>query len=402
MPEEDAEKYQKNILSTVSIGEATRVAHSFFSPKLEEIYKLKEEKKYEEMEKVIVGELEKYPNDAELLFMRAVMYAKKGDDDWAVIALKKAFESGYCDFASIYKENDFNKLVKSGKLKSLLDNKEKIYATGRNNLLVSVRKELASYYEVKLPDNNITVFTDIKEKEYTDELKQFAKLFGNYARSNLNVENTPFNVIWVLSYKRDVNNAMIGMLTGSEGYFSGLFVPSYGMLFTDIYSGIGVFSHEYTHALHAGDINKNNQEHPRWLTEMFATTYEEIDYDKKNKTIRILNMNERYESLLDGIANDKIISLEKLITMDDKELMDSKNIRMFYAEVRYLGIYLQNSNMIRRFYEQYKKDYSTDKTGKTTIENTLGKLEEFQTRWLNWVVKIYDNKQAVKSAESVK
>ena len=272
-----------------------------------------------------------------------------------------------------------------------------MYATGRKNLLASVRKELASYYEVKMKDCNILIFTDISDKEYIAEINKFAGVFGAYEKTNINVEDTPFSVIWVLSYKGDVNRAMIGMLTGSEGYFSGLYVPAYGMLFTDIYSGIGVFSHEYTHALHAGDANKVNQAHPRWLTEMLSTSNEEVDYDEKRRTISMLNMGDRYESLLDGIANDRIIGFEKLIAMEDKALMDSKNIDMFYAEIRYLGMYLQQRGLMRQFYALYKQDYLKDKTGKKTLETVLGtKLSDFQMTWESWVLGLGDNSRIIR------
>jgi len=391
LPEEEADKYQKNMLSTITAGEATRVAHSFFSPKLEEIYKLKEEKKYEETEKVIEVELVKFPEDAELLFLKAVMLAKKGKDEPAAAALKTAFESGYCDFASIFEEKDFNKLVENKKLDFLLNDKPKLYALGRKNLLVSIRKELASYYEVKLKTDNVLIFTDVKEKEYIEQIRKFTGLFGEYARANLMFEQSPFSVLWIFSDKDDVNSAMIGMLTGSDGYFSGLFDPSYGVLFTDIYSGLGVFSHEYTHALHAGDASKNNQSHPKWLKEMLSTGNEEIDYDEKLNKIELNKLGGRFESMLDGIANDKIIPLEKLIIMSNEELMDGKNIELFYAEVRYLGLYLQEKGLLKMFYEQYKKDYNTDKTGKTTLETVLKmKLDGFQRIWERWIVSLPD------------
>ena len=138
------------MISAMSIGESTRVAHSFFSPKLDEIYSLREDKKYSEMEKLIDNELVKFPGDAALLFIKSTLLAKKGDDESAIASLKMAFESGYCDFSGIFEEKDFEKLVKNKKLDFLLNDKEKLYTAGRKNLLVSVRRELASYYEIKL------------------------------------------------------------------------------------------------------------------------------------------------------------------------------------------------------------------------------------------------------------
>ena len=83
--------------------------------------------------------------------------------------------------------------------------------------------------------------------------------------------------------------------------------------------------------------------------------------------------------------------------MEDKELMDSKHVNMFYAEIRYLGIYLQQNGKMYRFYAQYKQDYLKDKTGKKTLEAVLGTtLSDFQMTWESWVLGLSDNSRIIR------
>ena len=58
-----------------------------------------------------------------------------------------------------------------------------------------------------------------------------------------------------------------------------------------------------------------------------------------------------------------------------------------YGESSSVLLYLYEHQLLRKFYDQYKIDHDTDRSGKTTLEQITGqKLPEFETTWQKWMM----------------
>jgi len=387
MSDETAGKIIDKIIEKLQFGESSIIAHSFGSARLGELAELMGDNKDKEALEMINSELKKNPRDGELLYNEGVLLGKQGDKAEASRLIKAAFENGYCDFSGLFETKEGKRMVDDAVAQEVMKDRAKYYGQGRKVLLEKIKKELASYYEVKMKESNIIMYTDIRDNGILDIINEALKTTGELARNNIKAANTPYPVIWVLSNKNEVNEAMIGSLTGSSGYFSGLFVPAYGMLFTDADSGFGTVVHEYMHAIHRADSAESFEKHPRWLSEMLSTSVEELEWNEAKQKPEIKYFSGRYPGLLDAIIYDDVLPIEKLVSMTDKDLMSDKNIDVFYATVRYLGLYLSANNLTAKFYEEYKKDYREDATGRLALEKVLNtNLKDFQSVWENWAV----------------
>lgn len=377
------------IISSVSFEAPTKIVHSFFSPKLSEINKLIGDKKTDNAENLIKDEMKKYPYDAGLLFVLGTIYVKSKKEKEAARYFNLAFEKGYCDFSGFFEENYLEEFYEKQYIDNIFQNKKNILKEGRNFLLSSLRKELASYYEIKIPESNVIMFTDIKDNAAIKILKESISTTVNFAKADLDLGIPFYPIIWVLSDNRDINKAMIGALTGSSANIGGVYVSSYGLFFTDKKTGYGTFVHEYMHVLHHGDENALNQYHPRWISEMLSTVYEELKWSEAEEKILIDIMSGRYYTLKDAISTGKTISIKQLVKMSDKEIFKNENIGLFYASVRYVGLFLREKNLLGKFYDEYRKGYAKDKTGEEALKKTTGMdLDKLEEEWEEWVISL--------------
>ena len=313
LKEDDAKKVFDSIVSSIRFETPTKIVHNFFSPKLYEINKLAEDKKFDEAETLVSTEILYNPDDAGLYFLKGEILAKLKKDKEAVTNFIEAFDKGYCDFSEFFKDEDLNRLVINKMLDGLLENKKEILKKGREFLVKRIRKELASYYEIKIPESNLILFTDIKNNVAINILKDSALTTIRFAKEDLNIKIPPYPILWIMSDNREINKAMIGNLMGTSTYIGGVYLPSYGIFFADKKTGYGTFVHEFMHALHSGDENFSNQHHPRWISEMLSTIYETLKMDEATDKIVVVEGSGRVYPLIKAIKDKKMIPLSKIM-----------------------------------------------------------------------------------------
>ena len=118
---------------------------------------------------------------------------------------------------------------------------------------------------------------------------------------------------------------------------------------------------------------------------MLSTTFESLRWNEVREKIEVKYKSERLGSLLFYIRNDKHVGLDKLITAE-KGWNKNIDIEIFYAAVRYLGIYLYSELLLPEFYSEYKKNYEEDKSGLKAFEKVTGKnIADFEKEWEKWL-----------------
>ncbi len=163
----------------------------------------------------------------------------------------------------------------------------------------------------------------------------------------------------------------------------GFFRPDERKLVMNIATGSGTLVHELTHPLLAADFPGA----PPWLNEGLASLFEQCQLT--DDRIRGL-VNWRLPYLQEAVAKQTLIPLRRLVAMPADEFYRRYSVP--YAESRYLCMYLQEQDLLVRFYKAFRaaaasEDPATrDATGAATLESVTGKpLETLQADWLVWV-----------------
>ena len=86
------------------------------------------------------------------------------------------------------------------------------------------------------------------------------------------------------------------------------------------------------------------------------------------------------------MQSGKLVALEELLATSTEEFYKDPD-GMHYAEARYLCYYLQEKQLLRPFYREFKSNQKVDPTGRETLLEVTGKnsLKELQDEWLEFL-----------------
>lgn len=159
------------------------------------------------------------------------------------------------------------------------------------------------------------------------------------------------------------------------GYYS----PSDGALVMNIATGGGTLIHEIVHPF----IEANVPGAPAWLNEGMGALYEAAS-ERDGRIVGVLNW--RLPGLKKALSADRVPTFEQLTAMSDKRFY-GEHSGLHYAQARYLLYYLQEKDLLGRFYREYLDRRSEDKTGYAALVAVLGgpDMAAFQRRWARWV-----------------
>jgi len=158
----------------------------------------------------------------------------------------------------------------------------------------------------------------------------------------------------------------------------GYYKPSKRTMLMNISTGGGTLVHELTHAF----VRYDFPDIPSWFNEGLGSLYERCSMN--NKEI-LGHTNWRLPELQDAITDKTYTSLDALISTNDDEFYGD-NSSYNYAQARYLCQYLQQKNLLKKFYKTFRDNFEKDKTGKTTLEEvTKMKLADLEYTFTEWV-----------------
>lgn len=158
----------------------------------------------------------------------------------------------------------------------------------------------------------------------------------------------------------------------------GYYKPSERTMLMNINTGTGTLVHEMTHALARYDF----PDIPSWFNEGLGSLYERCSLN--NKTI-LGYVNWRLPALQDAIADKSYKSIERLMKTNWEEFYgDGSDVN--YAQARYLCMYLQEQDLLKKYYKHFRDTYNDDNTGIKQMEKITGKsISELDADYVAWV-----------------
>lgn len=158
----------------------------------------------------------------------------------------------------------------------------------------------------------------------------------------------------------------------------GYYKPGSKVMLMNISTGTGTLVHELTHAL----VRYDFPDIPAWFNEGLGSLYERCSL---NNGIILGYVNWRLPALQDAIKTGTYTGLEELVKTDDDEFY-GKNSDVNYSQARYFCMYMQEKNLLRKFYKQFRDNFENDKTGKANIESIFGeKIHDTDREFVTWV-----------------
>jgi hypothetical protein len=171
-----------------------------------------------------------------------------------------------------------------------------------------------------------------------------------------------------------------GLLFGDKpstpyGYYS----SEAGALIMDISTGGGTLVHEIVHPFVAANLPGC----PDWFNEGLGSLYEQSS-ERGGQIIGLTNW--RLAGLQDAFRARRAPSLAELVATSQDDFYGEKS-GLYYAEARYLLYYLQEKDLLSRFYRTFAAGLAADPTGRAALEETLGQdLPAFEPTFKKFVM----------------
>jgi hypothetical protein len=164
------------------------------------------------------------------------------------------------------------------------------------------------------------------------------------------------------------------------GYYS----PTHKALVMNISTGGGTLVHEIVHPFMAS----NFPDCPSWFNEGLASLYEQSRDDNGHI---MGSTNWRLRGLQLAIEDDRLPTFKELCSTTTREFYDGHGTN--YAQARYLCYYLQEKNLLVKYYHAFVKDADDDPTGYQTLQEILDRndsndMDQFQSLWQTYVSKL--------------
>lgn len=140
----------------------------------------------------------------------------------------------------------------------------------------------------------------------------------------------------------------------------------------------GSLLHEITHRFIKSDFPNA----PSWFDEGFASLNEKSTFISGTL---IGDFSLRILPLRRALKEDKYTGLKKLMETNDEELYGQRT-SYYYAQARYLLMYLQEKGLLDKYYSLFRDTYDKDNSGISQLKEITGKsLEELDEEYLTYI-----------------
>jgi hypothetical protein len=171
----------------------------------------------------------------------------------------------------------------------------------------------------------------------------------------------------------------------AQKWFADDDVPHFGyfrhdrVMLMNVATGTGTLVHELVHALIEPDFPRV----PRWFNEGLGSLYEQSIFTDDG--IRGLE-NWRLPALQRAIRDNRLRSIREMI--QDHNFARGELVGLNYAHARYLLMYLQEKDLLRRYYTAFRGSAADDPHGLETLIKLIEptELEQFDREWREWVL----------------
>jgi hypothetical protein len=159
----------------------------------------------------------------------------------------------------------------------------------------------------------------------------------------------------------------------------GFYMPGERKIVVNLNTGQGTLAHELVHPLMEADFPRS----PAWFNEGFASLFEQSTY-KRGESIRGI-INWRIRSLKRALARPAPPTLSQMLALTRDDFYGN-NSGINYAVARYLCLYLQERDLLARFYREFRESVRDDPTGSATLQTVTGRtLAQLENDYREWV-----------------
>jgi hypothetical protein len=153
-------------------------------------------------------------------------------------------------------------------------------------------------------------------------------------------------------------------------------------LVMNIATGGGTLVHEIVHPF----VASNFPECPAWLNEGLGSLYEQSS-ERDGKIVGLTNW--RLAGLQKAIREERVPAFAKLCGTSQHQFYN-EDPGTNYGQARYLCYYLQEQDLLRKFYHRFHANWEKDPSGYKTLREVLGRrdMDRFQKDWEAWVLKL--------------
>jgi hypothetical protein len=165
----------------------------------------------------------------------------------------------------------------------------------------------------------------------------------------------------------------------------GFFSASEGALIMNISTGGGTLVHEIVHPF----VAANFPHCPAWFNEGLGSLYEKSgEVAGQIHGFTNWRLVGKY-GLQEAIRHHRVPSFKTLCSTSDEEFYGADE-GTNYSQARYLCYYLQEHELLGKFYRRFHADRVKDPTGYATLQAVLGRrdMDVFKKEWEAWVLKL--------------
>lgn len=254
--------------------------------------------------------------------------------------------------------------------------KQKQLAAEAKQIAAEQIQKLGKDYAASYDSSRRILYVSALDKTHLNETTASLAVFSDGFRKTLSTKLPTWNITVVLPTADDYEKF------APAKTIRGFYTPSTKTLIS-VDRG-RVLIHEFTHALHHGDMAAAKQLHPTWICEGFATLFESPVLTSTGLTAL---PDSRLLKFQKAIRKKYTIAINQLVKYNSKTFQ--AKAELCYAEARYLMLYLQDKGVLAKWYVAYKKGYAKDKTGLKAMEKVLGKrVFLIEEDWHEWAMKL--------------
>lgn len=181
--------------------------------------------------------------------------------------------------------------------------------------------------------------------------------------------------IWLFRDENSYERNTIKLFGSSPNTPYGYYSSTDKALVMNISTGGGTLVHEIVHPF----VESNFEKCPAWFNEGFASLYEQ----SRDKGGHIWgSTNWRLKGLQAAIATGKVPPFKTLCSTTTREFYNA-DPGTNYSQARYLCYYLQERELLVKYYHAFRRNAKSDPTGYKTLRSVLGvqDMDAFQQRW---------------------
>jgi hypothetical protein len=187
--------------------------------------------------------------------------------------------------------------------------------------------------------------------------------------------------VWLFKDMESYEKHTLEIFGEKPGTPYGYYSQRHRALIMNIATGGGTLVHEIVHPY----MRANFPECPPWFNEGMGSLYEQSM--EKDGHIRGLT-NWRLPRLQQGIKAGRLLPFEQLTALNTEDFYgEAGGYSSYYGQSRYLCYYLQEKELLVRFYREFTANAKADPTGFKTLQKVLGESDmvAFQKKWEAYV-----------------